>query len=122
MYGALAFTVYAVSAAHTNDFASRDQLVQVASGLLFAYGLGATSGPIIASAAMTVFGPRALFAYIAVVLAALGLFALYRMTRRAAPEERAPAITVPDALLSSQELSTALREAHAASASAPPRE
>ena len=36
--------------------------------------------------------------------------ALYRMTRRAAPEERKPAITVPDALSSSQQLYTALRE------------
>ena len=119
VYGSLAFTIYAVSAAHCNDFAPPERLVQVSSGLLFAYGIGASSGPVIASAAMTAFGPRALFTYIAAVLGGLALFSLWRMTRRSAPEERAPVITVPDAQVSSQELYTTLREESLASSTPP---
>ena len=110
VYGALAFTVYAVAAAHTNDFAPADRLVQTASGLLFAYGIGASIGPIIASGAMTLLGPRGLFVYTGVVLGLLGLFALYRMTRRAAPEERSRAIALPEAPFTSKELYASLRE------------
>ena len=49
VYGGVAFTIYALSAAHTNDFAPPGRLVQVASGLLFAYGVGASAGPIVAA-------------------------------------------------------------------------
>ena len=34
VYGSVSFTVYSLAAAHINDFAERDQLVQIASGLL----------------------------------------------------------------------------------------
>ena len=122
VYGALAFTVYAIAAAHTNDFANPAQLVQTASGLLFAYGIGASSGPIIAAGAMTVLGPHGLFVYTGTVLGMLALFALYRMTRRAGPEERAPVITVPDALSSSQQLYAAMREGETTTDSTPAEE
>jgi MFS family permease len=83
IYGCTSFTLYSLSASHINDYAPRDRLVQVSGGLQIAYGIGASVGPIIAAALMGYVGPRGLFIYLSVIQGALGLFALYRMTRRA---------------------------------------
>jgi hypothetical protein len=57
----------------------------VTSGtLILLYGVGAIGGPFTSGALMGWFGPSAYWAYLAVVYAAIGLFALYRMTRRPA--------------------------------------
>ena len=112
VYGAVSFTVYSLSAAHINDFADREQLVQVAGGLLITYGIGASAGPLVASVCMGQFGVKALFMYSAVVSGALGLFALYRMHQRESKsaEERAPFVVVPSEQFTSEELYTAARE------------
>ena len=97
IYGAVSFTVYSLAAAHINDFADREQLVQVASGLLVTYGIGASIGPMLAAIFMDQMGPKALFLYGASVSGMLGVFALYRMRRRASKrlEDRAPFTVVP---------------------------
>ena len=110
-YGGFSFTVYSLSSAHTNDFADRDQLVQTASGLLIAYGLGASSGPILASTLMGQVGASGMFMYSAGVTGLLGLYALYRMQRRAAKarEEKAKFVVQPGAQYTSEELYTLYR-------------
>ena len=97
VYGSVSFTVYSVAAAHINDFADRAQLVQVASGLLITYGIGASVGPTLASVFMSHLGPNALFLYSAVISGMLGLFALHRMSARASrrKDERTPFAVVP---------------------------
>tara|TARA_B100001123_G_C14414949_1_gene672288 strand:+ start:77 stop:499 length:423 start_codon:yes stop_codon:yes gene_type:complete len=97
IYGSVSFTVYSLAAAHINDFADREQLVQVASGLLVTYGIGAIIGPTLASMFMEELGPTALFIYGAIISGMLGSFALYRMRRRTSKrrEERAPFKVVP---------------------------
>jgi hypothetical protein len=47
-------------------------------------GVGAVLGPISVALAMARFGPNGFFWWLAVIHAAAGLFALYRMTRRPA--------------------------------------
>lgn len=111
IYGGLSFTVYSLCAAHANDFASRDKLVQTASGLLTAYGLGAFLGPICASIFMTEFGPVGLFTWSALISSFLGGFAIYRMRRRTVPGrgERSPVITLPGGQFTSGVLYASLR-------------
>jgi len=82
-YGGTAFTFYPLSVAHANDHADTDDMVPLAAGLLMAYGLGAVIGPTLAAGAVQAAGPVGLFWYIAAASALLGLFALYRMSRRA---------------------------------------
>ncbi len=66
----------------------RARAVAAASGgLLGINGLGAMTGPLIIGAAMTGFGPDAFFAYIGSLFALIALYALWRATRRATPEE-----------------------------------
>ena len=47
-WGATAFPLYAISVAHANDNAAADEYVQVSSGLLLMYGIGAVAGPFLA--------------------------------------------------------------------------
>ena len=112
VYGGLSFTVYSLCAAHANDFAPHEKLVQTASGLLTAYGLGAFIGPIVAAGFMSRIGPEGLFIMSALVSAFLGVFAVYRMRRRVAPGkgERSPVITLPGQFTSG-EMYTDMRNA-----------
>ena len=113
LYGGLSFTVYSLCAAHANDFAPPEKLVQTASGLLTAYGFGAFIGPIVAASVMHVLGPRGLFIMSACVSAFLGAFAIFRMRRRVAPgkAERSPIITVPGGQFTSGEIYASMRNA-----------
>ena len=81
-YGGFAFTVYPLSTAQVNDRASPDRLVQVAAGLLIAYGIGSIAGPIVASQIMGRVGPQGLFWFIVTVAIALALFTVARMAVR----------------------------------------
>lgn len=81
-YGGFAFTVYPLSSAQVNDRAAPDRLVQVAAGLLVAYGIGSIFGPIVASQIMGRAGPQGLFFFIAAVAVSLLVFTVYRMAMR----------------------------------------
>ena len=111
-YGGLSSTVYSLCAAHTNDFAPSGKLAQTASGLLIAYGLGASAGPVLTSSLMEMFGPPTLFMVNAAAAGFLGLFALYRMLRRA-PKPKAqqrPIIASPGGQFTSGQLYTSMRD------------
>ena len=112
IYGGVSFTVYSVCVAHTNDFADPDKRVQTASGLLIAYSVGAVIGPILVGGLMGHYAPAALFIYIACVQGFLGLFALYRMTRRKTPaaQERSGVINLPGGAFTAGELYKAVSE------------
>ncbi len=112
LYGGLSFTIYSISAAHTNDFSDPERRVQTASALLVAYGIGACLGPLIASVAMAEIGPPGLFWYAAVVNLVLALFAIYRMRRRAAKrrEERSELITLPGGQFTAGKLYASMRD------------
>ena len=80
--GGLVLPMYAVCAAHTNDFLEPQQMVGASSAILVAYGLGAALGPTLVSLVMTGMGPIGFLAFIAAVHGIIGAFALFRMTRR----------------------------------------
>jgi len=88
LFGCFAMPIYALSAAHMNDFVEPGGFVEAASGLLLVYAGGAVVGPMIASTLMRGIGPMGLFLFTAASHALLVCFAIYRMTRRArAPEQ-----------------------------------
>ncbi len=66
-WGAVAFPLYAVSVAHTNDHAQPGEYVMISSGLLLMYGIGAIAGPFLASLAMQAVGAGGLYLYAATV-------------------------------------------------------
>jgi MFS family permease len=83
VYGGLSFTIYPLSVAHANDFVDPAELVPVSAGLLLAYALGSSLGPITASSLIGFFGPPGLFIHAALISALLGCFAVFRAIRGA---------------------------------------
>ena len=83
--GGITNPVYALLIAHTNDFLPREQMAGASAGLIFLNGLGAVFGPTATGWMMEQVGPSGFFLFIAMLYALLAAYALYRMTRRAAP-------------------------------------
>lgn len=83
IFGGLAYTLYPISLSHANDFMEPTQLLPAAAALLFCFGVGAAIGPIVAGQIMDFTGTWGLFAYIAAVAVLLGIFTVWRMTKRA---------------------------------------
>lgn len=82
VFGSFAMPLFSLSAAHANDRADRSEFVLVNAALMLFYSLGALAGPLAAAFAMERYGPRSLFAFIAVVYVALIVTILYRMGAR----------------------------------------
>ncbi len=85
LYGGLMFTLYGISVAHTNDHLEQGQVLEATRGLLLIYGIGALCGPLLGGIAMDGAGPIGLPIVSAATAAALALFGIYRMSRRASP-------------------------------------
>ncbi len=97
LFGGMCLPMYSLCVAHTNDFLSQEQMVAASSGLYMAVGLGASLGPLAASGMMWVLGPEGFFVFLVAVHCAIGVFALFRMTRRAAVPlaEQEPLVALP---------------------------
>ncbi len=83
LFGGLAFPLYSVCIAYTNDHLEPSQMIAASGALVLSSGLGAITGPILVAILMDEIGIQALFASFAIVHALTGGFALYRMFRRA---------------------------------------
>ncbi len=88
IFGAFAFSLYALSVAHVNDRLEAGQALDGARGLLQLYGIGAAIGPMSAGYIMQHLGATSLLLFFAACMLLFGLFALYRMyTSEATPPE-----------------------------------
>lgn len=81
--GGITNPLYALLIAHTNDYLGNEQMAGASSGLLFMNGLGAIAGPLLTGWIMAQIGPPGFFLFIAVLMAGIALYAVWRMTRRA---------------------------------------
>ena len=86
-WGAVAFPLYAVSVAHSNDHARPGEYVMISSGLLLMYGIGAIAGPFLASLAMQMVGSGGLFLYTAVIHVLLLGYIAFRFFKREPVQE-----------------------------------
>lgn len=77
--------LYALMIAHTNDFLEPKDMASASAGLVFVNGVGAIGGPLIVGQMMTRLGSSGFFAYLMVLMSAICLYGVYRMTRRSAP-------------------------------------
>jgi MFS family permease len=85
LLGGITNPVYALLIAYTNDFLPRDQMAAASAGLIFLNGFGAIFGPLITGWMMETVGPRGFFLFIGILYILLAAYAVYRMSRRAAP-------------------------------------
>lgn len=80
MHGALMIPIYALCISHANDSIPNERMVETSSGLILAFSIGATIGPLAAALFMGDDREGGLFVFIGLVLLSLGLFTLYRMS------------------------------------------
>ncbi len=78
VFGALMFAVYPVSVARAHDIFGGQEPVAVSAGLLFAYSIGASVSPLLASGVMTLLdSPFGLFAFWLLINGAFAVVTLY---------------------------------------------
>jgi MFS family permease len=78
LLGALVFAVYPVSVARAHDIFGGADTVAVSAGLLFAYSIGASVSPVLASGVMTLLdSPFGLFAFWCLVNSTFAAVAIY---------------------------------------------
>ncbi len=80
--GGISNPLYSLIVAYVNDYLDNSDMAAASAGLIFINGLGAITGPLITGWMMGAIGPNGFFMFMAVLFAALALYAAYRMTRR----------------------------------------
>jgi MFS family permease len=81
LVGGLSTPLYALCAAHTNDYLSQPQMVAASGTLVLVSGIGAAMGPPVTAFAMEQLGSLAFFYSIVVSLGLVAIFGLWRSTR-----------------------------------------
>jgi MFS family permease len=82
--GGVTTPLYALLLAYTNDSLSASEMPAASGGLVFTFGLGAIAGPLVTGWGMQSFDPYAFWLVLGVTFLTIALYALYRMTQRAA--------------------------------------
>ncbi len=82
-FGGLAFALYPLCVAHTNDHLAAEQRVGASGGLVLIYSIGAAAGPMGGGILMMLWGPGGLFAFTAICAAGACVFGVWRQIRRA---------------------------------------
>ncbi|MGF1610098.1 MAG: MFS transporter [Kiloniellales bacterium] len=97
LLGGTMMCIYPIAVSQAYDHLTPDRYVGASSGLLLAYSLGATAGPVLCGFAMARLGPQAFFGFIVAVALLLVAFVLYRLrAREAVPlEERETVVPLP---------------------------
>jgi len=91
--GGMSNPLYSLLLAYINDYLETDQMPAASGGFLFINGLGAMFGPILVGYAMAELGNHWFFITIAVLMATICVYGIYRITQRrydVAPEDAAP--------------------------------
>ncbi len=79
LYGAVSFSIYSLSVAHTNDHVDYSQMLETTASLQLLWGSGAIIGPILAGFFMQWTGPMAFLPFLAVAALIPAIFTRYRM-------------------------------------------
>ena len=74
--------LYALLLAYSNDYLENEDMAAASGGFLFVNGVGAIAGPLIVGRMMDVIGNRGYWLFTAVLMLIIGIYGLYRMTRR----------------------------------------
>jgi MFS family permease len=80
--GGVTTPLYALLLAYTNDSLPASDMPAASGGLVFTFGLGAITGPLVAGWAMQSLAPQAFWLVLGATFMAISLYALYRMTQR----------------------------------------
>ncbi len=82
LVGGTSNPLYALLIAYANDYLEREDMAAASGGLLFINGIGAIAGPLIVGAMLDVYGPQGYWAFLAFLLGAVAIYAVWRLGRR----------------------------------------
>lgn len=86
LYAGMALPMFSLNLAYINDFLPKEKFVSAGSGMQIIFGLSAMTAPFLCSFFMKQFGPNGMFIFLFIFQTLIGLFGIYRMTRRSAEE------------------------------------
>jgi len=82
LYAGMAIPLFTLNLAYVNDYIPKEKFVAAGGGMQIIFGMGAMSGPIICSFLMNKFGTNGFFVHLLFFHLIIGLFGLYRITKR----------------------------------------
>ena len=94
LYAGMAIPIFTLNLAYVNDFIPKEKFVAAGGGLQIIFGLGAMGGPMLCSVFMNTYGANGFFVYLFIFHIIIGLFGMYRVTRRK-PKENPDSIYTP---------------------------
>ena len=80
--GGSALVLYPLASSHAQDLGGRENAVEVSTGLLLAYTIGAIIGPTVAAWMMSTLGPQGLFIHNGSIHILFVVFVIWRLFRR----------------------------------------
>lgn len=97
LFGGLSLPMYSLCLAHTNDYLEPRQMVAASSSLVMLTGIGACLGPFSVAMIMSLIGAEGFFWWVGGIHAGIGVFAIWRMSRRPSlpADEQGPFVAVP---------------------------
>jgi MFS family permease len=111
LIGGTANPLYSLLVAYTNDYLEPEDMASAAAGLIVLNGIGAAGTPILVGYAMDLMGPPAFPAFMGVLMGAISLYALFRMTVRPATPVDETLPVAPMGMYGSPVAGTAAQEA-----------
>ena len=82
LYAGFALPMFTLNLAYINDFIEKEKFVAAGAGMQIIFGIGAMGGPFVASVFMNIYGANGFFVFLAIVHLLVGLFGMYRITKR----------------------------------------
>ena len=82
VYAGFALPLFTLNLAYVNDFIPKEKFVAAGAGLQIIFGMGAMGGPVLCSVFMNMYGANGFFIYLGFFHMLIGLFGMYRITRR----------------------------------------
>ena len=87
VYAGMSLPMYSLTVAHTNDFLKQDEIIAASSSIAILVGIGSIFGPILSSLLMELIGADGFFIYLFIIHLCLGIFGIYRMSKRVKPTD-----------------------------------
>ena len=86
LYAGMCLPLFSLNLAYVNDFLPKEKFVSAGAGMQIIFGLSAMTAPFACSFFMKNFGPNGIFIFLFIFQTLIGLFGIYRMTRRSTEE------------------------------------
>jgi len=82
LYAGMAVPLFTLNLAYINDYMPKEKFVAAGGGMQIIFGMGAMGGPFLCSLLMNKFGSNGFFVHLLFFHLIIGLFGLYRITKR----------------------------------------